>query len=70
MFNRFVCWWKGHDIEKQFYRAPIYQYFHAIKDLENKHTGKYSRTNEGIIEDEDECEFWCHRCYKFIGKNK
>jgi len=59
MIKRLICWWKGHDIEKAFFRMPVYQYFK--KNANGYHV-------DVTTSDRKEEQWWCHRCYKYVSK--
>lgn len=61
MIDKFICWLKGHRIEKAFYRAPIFQFYNAEKD-----SIKYRKVD--MADDLNMIEFWCHRCFRYVRK--
>lgn len=59
MIDNLICWWKGHNIDKYYYRAPVYVYWRI-----NKESHKYEQKD--MFSDLDNAQYWCHRCWKYI----
>ena len=57
-----ICYIKGHDIEKSYYRAPVYEFW-----VFDKKANKYLQKDMNA--DLNQNEFWCHRCSRYIKYN-
>ena len=63
MIERIICWLFGHEIEKDFYRTPVYQFFKMNTDRNDSSYGKYRQVDMG--DDQTKSEWWCHRCSRY-----
>jgi len=59
MIKQLKCWLLGHNIEKEFFRVPVYEFW-------KKHEKGYQVSDQES--DQNEIEWWCHRCYEYIKK--